>query len=127
MRTHDENPRSRRIRRVRVWITFQICLGLVIFVAETANAGAFRGGSWRCGNRLILPGMPQGEVLALCGAPSFVSASEVENFRRRRRNDVVVIEPLETWTYNPGSNQLIRYLTFRGGYLVRIDTGHYGY
>jgi len=71
--------------------------------------------------------MAQGEVLALCGEPSFVSSSEVESFRRHRRSDATVIEPLETWTYNSGSNQLVRYLTFRGGYLVRVETGNYGY
>ena len=125
--THDEHRGLRRIHRVRFSTAFQICLGLLTLLAGTAGAGAFRGGSWRCGNRLILPGMAQGEVLARCGEPSSVSASELESLRRHRRSDVVVIEPLETWTYNPGSNQLVRYLTFRAGYLVRIDTGHYGY
>ena len=51
--------------------------------------------------------------------------------RRIRRNsageEIVEVVPIETWTYNRGSTQLIRYLTFRNGYLTRIQTGDYGY
>jgi hypothetical protein len=125
--THIDHPGALRVRRARFSIVFPICLGLLTFLAGTASAGAFGGGSWRCGKRLVLPGMSQGEVLALCGEPDSVSASEVESLRRHRRSGVVIIEPVETWTYNPGSKQLVRYLTFRGGDLVRIATGHYGY
>jgi hypothetical protein len=106
---------------------FWISLILLTLPGRAAEA-ASRGSSWRCGGRLILPGMSQAEVLARCGDPAFVSTSEVETFRRNRQGEgVVVIQPIETWTYNPGSNQLIRYLIFRGGYLARVATGDYGY
>ena len=34
---------------------------------------------------------------------------------------------IEVWTYNLGSTQFIRYLTFKNGKLVDIRSGGYGY
>ncbi|HYC21554.1 MAG TPA: DUF2845 domain-containing protein [Candidatus Bathyarchaeia archaeon] len=97
-------------------------LALVVGVAEARS-----GGSWRCGSRLILPGMVQEQVLELCGEPDGRTTSEERRTRWNAAGEKVVeIVPVETWTYDRGSNQLVRYLTFRNGNLTRIKTGDYG-
>ena len=38
----------------------------------------------------------------------------------------IVEVQIDEWTYDFGSTQFVRYVTFEDGRLLRIDTGHYG-
>ena len=52
--------------------------------------------TFRCGNRLIEPGMTRAEVLALCGEPTSKSV-EVQDVRSGTR--VVGKTEIQRWTY----------------------------
>jgi hypothetical protein len=118
-------------------IYFPIILSLVFgFSGEAFAAGL------RCGTGLITVGDTMPEVIAQCGAPDYTEEWEEErimrDFRRPfnyQNNDqwgrapflVKVPVKLERWYYNFGPTQLIHYLKFRNGKLVKITTGERGY
>jgi hypothetical protein len=96
----------------------------------------------RCGTRLITVGDTKPEVIARCGAPDYTEKWEderimrdfrhsfnYENFDQWGREPFLVKVPVkyERWYYNFGPTQLIYYLKFRNGKLVRITTGNRGY
>jgi hypothetical protein len=60
--------------------------------------------------------MSKKEVVRRCGEPS----------RRQRSRGGGKGKSGEIWTYDLGSGQLDRHLTFRGDRLERIDLGGYG-
>jgi hypothetical protein len=92
-----------------------------------APAAGFGRSTWRCGNRLVATGDSFGEVLFRCGEPAFRSVStEVVTFRLASGFEVSKIVGVETWTYDRGPRELLRYLTFRDGRLIRIAEGSYG-
>jgi hypothetical protein len=96
--------------------------------------------SMRCGNRLVSTGDGKDKVRTLCGDPTAVSFDGTIGRRsyngRYYGSDVYdysffgpewVELPVETWTYNFGSNKLLRKLRFIGDELVDIRTAGYGY
>ncbi len=98
-------------------------------------------GGFRCGNRVVSTGDTKAEVLAKCGEPVTIDEEVVETaVSRRLKRDVngpghrqgarvriSSTRTIETWTYNFGSNRLMRILTFEGSELKRIEDGDYGY
>ncbi|MGQ0501049.1 MAG: DUF2845 domain-containing protein [Panacagrimonas sp.] len=78
--------------------------------------------SLRCGSRIISVEALAAEVLAACGEPSFRDV-----FSSREQTAVNEIMESEHWTYNFGSNQLIRILRLRHGTLVDIQSDGYGF
>jgi hypothetical protein len=97
---------------------------------------------FRCGTRLITVGDTKSKVLALCGAPDYTDEWEEErimrDFRRPLNNEdddewgkepflIKVPVKFERWYYNFGPTQLIHYLKFRNGTLIKITTGERGY
>jgi hypothetical protein len=68
---------------------FVLCVIVPIGVALADN-------TFRCGNRLIEPGMTRAEVLALCGEPTSKSV-EVQDVRSGTR--VVGKTEIQRWTY----------------------------
>jgi hypothetical protein len=68
---------------------FVLCVIVPIGVALADN-------TFRCGNRLIEPGMTRAEVLALCGEPTSKSI-EVQDVRSGTR--VVGKTEIQRWTY----------------------------
>ena len=94
----------------------------------------------RCGSRLVSTGDGKDKVRALCGDPSDVTfegtvgrRSFYDRYYGSRQYDYSyfgpawVELPVETWTYNFGSNKLLRKLRFVGDELVEIRTAGYGY
>ena len=65
--------------------------------------------SIQCGRGIIKTGNTKTEVRAKCGEPT----SEESGGR--------------IWVYDRGPHELIKYLTFRGIKLMRIQVGDYGY
>lgn len=72
--------------------------------------------TFRCGNRLIEPGMAQAEVLALCGEPTSKSV-EVQDVRSGTR--VVGKTEVQRWTY--ASYSTTRVLVFDQDTLKAIE------
>lgn len=78
--------------------------------------------SLRCGSRIISVEALAAEILAACGEPSFRDV-----FSSRERTALNEIMESEQWTYNFGSNQLLRVLKLRNGTLVDIESDGYGF
>jgi hypothetical protein len=106
----------------RLWPALSVLL-LVASASSTLAAS-----SWRCGSRLVGAGDAIEDVLARCGEPTARELS-TEIVTRRVSCDLAVtrVVAIEQWTYNRGSKQFVRLLTFRDGTLVDIDEGSYGY
>jgi hypothetical protein len=82
----------------------------------------------RCGGRLVRAGVSMWDVLADCGPPSgrgpverVVTLQQIDDLSWRE----MVIE-FEQWSYDRGSNEFVRMLTFRNGLLVTVQLGGYG-
>lgn len=95
----------------------------------------------RCGNKLVLNGMYEFEVIAICGEPvSRLHTGFI--LRSYRRPDERLGSGVETYYpgygfreqlavtelfYNFGPRKLMRKLRFEGGRLRKIETAGYGY
>ena len=114
-----------------------IILIVALLAAEPAAA-------FRCGNKLVMDGMHEVQVVAICGQPTTFRnlgyALRGYDFRHHRnpgagwteyRNpgygyltqEVIITE----YVYNFGPRKLMRRLIFEGGVLVNIETIGYGY
>ncbi len=109
---------------------------LFLSLIFTGSFSALAGSGFRCSGRIISVGNTQDYVRDKCGEPTSIeerTESLVRGFRHRypesheELNYVIRERQIEVWTYNLGSTQFIRYLTFRDGKLVAIKTGDYGY
>jgi hypothetical protein len=88
-----------------------ILAGLAASVAPAAADGTFR-----CGSKLLVLGMTQGQVLEQCGEP----ASKVEEVHDVRSGPHVVGKTtVSHWTYS--SYSATRVLVFDADKLVRIE------
>ena len=72
------------------------------------------------------------DVLARCGEPATREVKQLDVSRATRNDDGSVqgdtrSVQVEVWGYNFGAHQFIRLLQFRGGRLVKISTGGYGF
>lgn len=93
--------------------------------------------SMRCGNRVISTGNTKAKVLITCGEPFL---REVVEERGSAHTEGAIqkfgsgdstfsafttssLTAVEKWTYNLGSNQFLRILTFEGDKLVDIELG----
>ncbi|MCF8144336.1 MAG: DUF2845 domain-containing protein [Deltaproteobacteria bacterium] len=108
------------------------CL-LIVFAG---SASAIAGANFRCGGRIIAVGATRDYVLEKCGEPTSIEERTegiARGFMHRYPEGHEELKyvlgkiQVEVWTYNLGSTQFIRYLTFRNGRLVAIETGGYGY
>lgn len=94
---------------------------LILFVlTESAQAD-----SMRCGSRIVTTGDSKAEVLMECGEPSFREVVGEKTVYRRffylfGESYTVLVEK---WTYNLGSTQFLRILTFEGDTLVDVELG----
>jgi hypothetical protein len=98
------------------------CVATVIAVVLAAPAAY---GGVMCGRSVVLPGATQAEVLEKCGSPSRRQpvGGKAVGARSAKKNGG---NGRETWVYDLGSRQLVRYLTFEHGRLRSIDFGGYG-
>ncbi len=93
-------------------------------VALLLSAGAADAGL-TCGRTVVLPGASKAEVLEKCGQPTRRQSADGGAKRGRARGGGKG-GGRETWIYDLGSRQLVRYLTFDGGRLRAIEFGGYG-
>jgi hypothetical protein len=118
-------------------IYFLIILSLVFGFSGKVSAIGLR-----CGTRLITVGDTKSKVLAQCGEPDYTEEWEEERILRDfsrpfydeyddewGKEPFLVKVPVkfERWYYNFGATQLIHYLKFRNGKLIKITTGERGY
>ena len=98
-----------------------------VFVAFSVQAD-----SLRCGGDLALIGDSKGSIFAKCGEPilkdSFcvpVEVSKVVPCVEGKSTTVIVTscEPVDQWTYNPGSGQFYTTLQFERGMLKSMKFG----
>jgi hypothetical protein len=123
------DARSRVIaRRREAVLRATLALAATLLLCAGLDATAHAGSSLRCGNRLVSDGSPIDEVFKRCGQPTFRTvSSEFVSFETPSGVVVTREIPVETWTYNRGPREFVRYLTFRNGHLVRVAEGDYGY
>jgi hypothetical protein len=91
-------------------------IGLILVVASGAMPGIVLADAFRCGSKLIEPGMTQSEVLNHCGEPS---SRSVEKQDVRSGNRVVGQTDRHRWTYE--SFSATRTLVFDQDQLVSIE------
>lgn len=94
----------------------------------------------RCGTKLVSDGDTLYDVHTRCGDPKFktrrmeqrtirdwVSTPCVNSGSQCGRMVERTVEvQVDEWTYDFGSTQFVRYVTFENGRLLRVDTGSYG-
>jgi hypothetical protein len=111
------------VRRIVVLSCLVAATSLLTPAVRQASAGGFR-----CGNRLVSGGELIDQVFTRCGEPSFRDFStEYVSFETAPGIFVTKEVAIETWTYNRGPREFVRYLKFRDGRLDRISEGDYGY
>ena len=105
-------------------------LVLALFLGAAAPAVA----GFRCGSRLVEAGDPSDQVRELCGPPTAVERKTIRRPTLFWRNGRAYSLPggdsdvqVEIWTYNLGSNQLIRRIRFEDGLATELTTLGYGY
>jgi hypothetical protein len=124
----DASRRALLGRRARLPVPALLAVAAAAVLFCLMDAPAYAGSSLRCGNRLVSDGAPIDEVFRRCGEPTFRSFStEFVSFETPSGVVVTREVPVETWTYNRGPREFVRYLTFRNGHLVRVVEGDYGY
>ena len=89
---------------------------------------AVQADTLRCGNRLVSTGDSDSTVLRICGEPAHRDAVRIEKRKVEKETAEGVVSEtvttrVERWTYNPGSGQLAKILTFRDGVLSSIEDG----
>ncbi len=94
--------------------------------------------SLRCDGRIISLGALKKQVESVCGTPDDVEtwqeaqgsavSQRYDYVKERYRAPKLIIGPIqmERWTYDMGSNKLIRHLLFMNGELIKIETGERG-
>ena len=107
---------------------------LAVLLAGLGLSATTAADSFRCGTRLITDGDSAAKVLALCGEPSEVTTTSVLRrpvvWRYGRpwyASDDLVPVVVEFWTYNLGTQKLMRRLRIEEGLVVEIETLGHGY
>jgi hypothetical protein len=113
-----------------------LLLTFMLMLVRSGNVLADR--SIRCNGKIISIGDYKDQVLRICGEPDDVDQWEVapnsaiaeyyDYKEERYKLPKFVWGPLhmERWTYDFGPTQFIRYLLFRNGELIKIETGEKG-
>lgn len=121
--------------------------GKVLLLAATLIAGllaAESAAAFRCGSKLVVDGMHEQQVVAICGEPATKRhlgyALRAYDLRRRHSlgsgwsrsysggfgnlaEEVIITE----YVYNFGPRKFMQRLVFEGGILVEIEPVGYGY
>lgn len=94
----------------------------------------------KCGRKIVDIRDSADKVYELCGEPDYQASwteevattnGEIEQTNERtfsftEKTKTITVEYQE-WTYNFGSHELIRVLTFKNGTLIKVDTASRGY
>lgn len=120
----------RRLRRARAASfiaasVFAVAAGILVVPRES------RGQALYCGRSLVLPGDTQAEVLRKCGPPTRrlvlgKSRATMKPGGRSAPRAARSGRGRETWVYDMGSRQLVRFVSFERGRVVAIELGGYG-
>jgi hypothetical protein len=116
------------------WYATLVAFGIALGAGDAAADGM------RCNNRLVSKGDSTYAVRSRCGEPDDATRRvETRTERRRVRvpcgpggalcdriQEVSADVVIDEWTYDFGSQQFVRYLTFVDGKLYHIATGSYG-
>jgi hypothetical protein len=78
--------------------------------------------SVRCDGGIVSVGDSKLDLLGKCGLPTL---REVEPFIAPPEGEILL--PIERWTYNFGPGQFIQIVSLRGGKVIAIERGSYGY
>jgi len=81
----------------------------------------------RCRRNGLSLGTSTAEVHLACGAPDDVDVSVTTNTIVRKGLSYQTTAERQRWTYNFGSNRLLRFFEFENGRLVSKSTGGYGF
>jgi len=138
----DALVRSHKTRKTMIIASKKMLASLIILIV--ALLAAEPAAAFRCGSKLVMDGMHEVQVVAICGQPAtrrnLGYALRGYDYRYHRnlgsgwteyRNpgygylaqEVVITE----YVYNFGPRKLMRRLLFEGGVLVTIETIGYGY
>lgn len=104
---------------------------ILILVGACSLAFSAAAQKLTCGNTFAQIGDSKAEITMKCGKPMFMDSfcrkPDAEPFANQDNNKKIVIvnecEPVDEWTYKPGSGQLITKLLFRNGALEKISYG----
>lgn len=83
--------------------------------------GAWAAESMRCGSRLVAEGDSAAKLLAVCGEPDLRDSWQAPGFAPG------LLAETEQWTYNFGSQKLLRLVRLRQGRIERMDSEGYGF
>lgn len=112
-----------------------ITILLVVWMVVTPDDNVSADRTLRCSGRLISIGDTNSDVLEKCGEPDKIErweedhntfVSKIFNYETERYEAPELVKgpiQLERWTYDLGSNRLIRYLLFEREQLIKIETG----
>lgn len=81
----------------------------------------------RCRRTGLSLGASTAEVHLACGAPDDIDVSVTTNTVVRKGLSYQATGERQRWTYNFGSNRLLRFFEFENGRLVSKSTGGYGF
>jgi hypothetical protein len=95
-------------------------------LAASLVAPTFAGEAFYCGEKLVELGAGEQEVIGKCGVPDFSETWE-EEFVQKLNEDFERSTGVNfaEWTYDYGSNRLIRVLLFREGILKDVQSRGY--
>jgi len=124
---------------------YNYCLAMLLLVGMSSIS--YAEANMRCGSKVISVGDSKAEVLLKCGEPLLRDTVGVKEESKRinipltsesgnavqdaaantnpaevQRKESIT-KTVDQWTYNQGSGQLLKILTFEGGELVDIATG----
>lgn len=109
--------------------TFVLTLALLVPTIAQAD-------SMRCGSNLVSDGATQAEVLVRCGNPMLKNtrfetiSDEVKTNNTKPNPNAAqvrtITRTIDEWTYNFGSSEFMRLVTFVDGRLVSVRSLSYG-
>lgn len=114
--TSSRRTAFRACRRVLALLPFVLPMaGLAMPVAAQA------GDTMRCGSRLVSVEARAAELLAICGEPAYRDVWSAQALAPG------AVAEQEEWTYNFGSQQLLRVVRLRNARVVDIASDGYGF
>lgn len=114
--TTSRTAAFRSCRGVRQLLPLAMLLALWLTVAP-----ARAGDTMRCGSRLVAVEARAAELLATCGEPAYRDVWSAQALAEG------VVAEQEEWTYNFGSQQLLRMVRLRNARVVDIASDGYGF
>jgi len=99
---------------------------LIVITALLTAAAHADDEAFRCGSKLVRPGLDTQAVLEQCGEPTSREREEVPQLARRANGTTYVTGTVivERWVYDRGSSRFPAHLKFEEGKLVSVEFEH---